>query len=222
MPIVQAQEEEASPTPDLSLRSTDPSTRSEPSVVVPSEAPRSNYPRPGTPLSTPTPKPSPAAATAASPARTRTSPSPGPAAAKASPTPVKAPAPAAGGKTNVAATIRDLENRWAAAIAAHDASVAQQLVAADYIGVNSAGRVVNKSALVAEMKRDKNNYDSAVNSGVTVRVHGNTAVAVGTTKQAGKDPARKAFNYTYRWTDTWLERNGQWQCVASQSFMVTK
>lgn len=95
-------------------------------------------------------------------------------------------------------------------------------MAADYIGVNSAGRVVNKATLVGEMKRDKNTYDSAVNSGVTVRVHGNAAVAVGTTKQAGKDSTGKAFNYTYRWTDTWAERNGQWQCVASQSFVVTR
>ena len=98
----------------------------------------------------------------------------------------------------------------------------QQLVAADYMGVNSAGRVVNKAALIAEMKRDKNTYDAATNSGVTVRAHGTTAVAVGTTKQTGKDASGKPFSYTYRWTDTWLERNGQWQCIASQSFLVTR
>ena len=95
-------------------------------------------------------------------------------------------------------------------------------MAADYIGVNSVGRIVNKATLIAEMKRDKNTYDSAVNSGVTVRVHGNAAVAVGTTKQVGKDSSGKAFNYNYRWTDTWVERNGQWQCVASQSFVVAR
>ena len=115
-----------------------------------------------------------------------------------------------------------METRWVASIAAHDATVPQQLVAADYIGVNSAGRVVNKATLIADMKRDKNTYDSAVNSGVTVRVHGNAAVAVGTTRQVGKTPTGEAFTYTYRWTDTWLERNGQWQCVGSQSFLVTR
>lgn len=229
-PLVVAQDEDASPAPNLNLRATDPMGRSEPSVVVPSESPSGNYPKPGTPLATPRPTASPAAVTATaapSPApRARTSASPTPAKASASPTPAKAPSPAAaaasGGKTNVAATIRDLEARWAAAIQAHDASVPQQLVASDYIGVNSAGRVVNKATLIAEMKRDKNNYDSAVNSGVTVRVHGNAAVAVGTTKQTGKTPDGTAFSYTYRWTDTWLERNGQWQCVASQSFLVTR
>jgi ketosteroid isomerase-like protein len=228
-----AQDEDASPAPDLNLRATDPMGRSEPSVVVPSESARGGrYPKPGTPLTTPTP-----AAASASPSPTRTrntaaAASPTPAKAAPSPTPAKAaPSPAggaaataaaAGGKTNIAATIRDLESRWAAAIQAHDTTVPQQLVAADYVGVNSAGRVVNKAALLAEMKRDKNNYTSATNSGVTVRAHGNMAVAVGTTRQAGTTPDGKSFNYTYRWTDTWLERNGQWQCVASQSFLVTR
>lgn len=212
------------PASDLNLRATEPAGRSEPSVLIPSESSRS-YPKPGTPLSTPRPSPSPVAAAATSPAKkTR---------ASASPTPTKAPSPAAtpaatttaatataGGKTNVAATIRDLETRWAASIAAHDATVPQQLVAADYIGVNSAGRIVNKATLIADMKRDKNTYDSAVNSGVTVRVHGNAAIAVGTTRQSGKTPAGEAFTYTYRWTDTWLQRNGQWQCVGSQSILA--
>ena len=225
LPVLKAQDEDASPAPDLNLRATDPLGQSEPSVIVPSES-RGNYPRPGTPLATPRPTASPAAAstttaTATPAARPRTSPSPTPAKAP-SPAGQAAAAAASGGKTNVAATIRDLESRWAAAIQAHDVTVPQQIVAPDYIGVNSAGRVVNKAALIAEMKRDKNIYTAASNSGVTVRVHGNTAVAVGTTKQTGTGPGGNAFTYTYRWTDTWLERNGQWQCVASQSFLVTR
>jgi len=159
-------------------------------------------------------------AKAASPSK-KASPTPSPA---SSPTPTAAPKPAAApaGKTNVAASIKDSENRWAAAIAAHDPSVPQALVADNYIGVDSSGTVVSKAALIAGMKRDKNTYDSAVNSGMTVRVHGSAAVIVGTTKQAGKDKDGKPFNYTYRWTDTWAERNGQWQCVGSQSFLVAK
>ena len=224
-PFAVAQEEEDEPSAqDLGLRATDPGPRSEPSVSVPSESSRSDYPKPGTPVTTPTATPTPkAVAPTKAPASTKAaSPSKAPSATKAaSPTPAPAAATAAT-KTNPAAAIKDLENRWAAAIASHDATVPQALVADDYIGVDSSGKVVNKAALIAGMKRDKNTYDSAVNSGMTVRVHGNAAVIVGTTKQAGKDAQGKAFNYTYRWTDTWLERNGQWQCVGSQSFLVSK
>lgn len=222
-PFVGAQEEEEAPSAqDLGLRATDPPSRTEPSVSVPSERPSSSFPRPGTPLISPTPFPSPAAARMSSPAKAaspskKTSPTPTPASAS-SPKPTAAPA----AKTNVANVIKDSENRWAAAIASHDTSVPQTLVADNYIGVDSTGTVVNKAALIAGMKRDKNTYDSAVNSAMTVRVHGSAAVIVGTTKQAGKDKDGKPFNYTYRWTDTWAERNGQWQCVGSQSFLVAK
>ena len=219
LPIAQAQEDdEAEESEKLGLRATEPTTRNEPSVLVPSESSSSgNYPRPGQPLVTPSPT---AAATPRATATPTRAASPKKA---ASPTPAPAAtATPAATKGNVAATIKDLENRWAAAIASHDVSVPQALVANDYIGVDSSGTVVNKSALIAGMRRDKNTYDSAVNSGMTVRVHGNAAVVVGTTKQAGKDAQGKQFNYTYRWTDTWVERNGQWQCVGSQSFLVTR
>lgn len=229
LPFVAAQEEEEKEEPsaqDLGLRATDPVGRTEPSVTIPSERSNSDYPKPGTPLNTPTPStaaspsPSPAnSSTKAASAAKKASPTPSPtpaAAARASATPTPAP------KGNVAAVIKESENRWAAAIAAHDTTVPQALVADNYIGVDSSGSVVNKAALIAGMKRDKNTYDSAVNSAMTVRIHGNAAVIVGTTKQAGKDKDGKAFNYTYRWTDTWVERNGQWQCVGSQSFLVAR
>jgi hypothetical protein len=52
------------------------------------------------------------------------------------------------------------------------------------------------------LRRDKNTYDSVANARLDVRIHGSSAVIVGTTKQRGKDAAGKPFSYTYRWTDT--------------------
>jgi ketosteroid isomerase-like protein len=117
----------------------------------------------------------------------------------------------------VQATLRDLENRWAAATAAHDSATVQELLAGDYVGVTATGSIVNKAGLLAQLRRDKNTYESVANSRVDVRVHGDTAVVVGTTSQRGKDAAGKPFSYTFRWTDTWVLRNGRWQCVASHS-----
>ena len=116
--------------------------------------------------------------------------------------------------------MRDLENRWAAATSTHDIAAVQTLLAGDNVGVTSSGNIVNKAGLIAELRRDKNKYESVANARLDVRVHGTTAVVVGTTKQRGTDAAGKAFSYTYRWTDTWVERNGQWQCVASQSIRL--
>ena len=134
---------------------------------------------------------------------------------KAKPQPV-ASAPAKM-KKELPTTARGMENEWAAAISKHDTATIQTLLASDYVGVTATGNVVNKAGLIAELKKDKTEYDSVTNSGLVVREHGDAAVVVGTTTQKGKDAAGKSFSYTYRWTDTWMKRDGQWQCVASQS-----
>ena len=113
-----------------------------------------------------------------------------------------------------------MENRWAAATSGHDIAAVQELLAGDYVGVTAGGNIVNKAGLLAELRRDKNTYESVANSRVDVRVHGTTAIVVGTTKQKGKDAAGKPFSYTYRWTDTWVQRDGVWRCVASQSIRL--
>jgi ketosteroid isomerase-like protein len=42
------------------------------------------------------------------------------------------------------------------------------------------------------------------------------AVVVGTAHEKGTGKDGKAFDRKLRFTDTWVERGGQWQCVASQ------
>ncbi|MFN2476213.1 MAG: DUF4440 domain-containing protein [Chthoniobacterales bacterium] len=215
-----AQEESPTPTEKLSLRATDSSAEMEPSVSVPSERTMKEYPRPGASAApSPSPKkaPSPKAEKSEKPARTK---SPEPTKA-ASPTP--SPSPAAANapvpKAPVAA-VKAMENRWLTALQSHDTNIVQTLVADGYIGVTATGRFVNKAGLLAEIKKDKNNYTSGTNTRMDVRVHGDAAVVVGTTRQIGSDETGKQFIYSYRWTDTWAQRNGQWLCVASQSTQV--
>ncbi|CAN5298151.1 hypothetical protein BH20VER2_BH20VER2_05440 [soil metagenome] len=211
-PFAPAQEEE--PTPKLSLRASDSDVAAEPSVSVSTDR-STDYPKPGTPLATPRPKASPTPATKTTPApRATATPRPAPAA------PAATPRPAPAGKPE--AIVRELENRWLAAIKAQDTATVDALVADNYIGVSATGRFMNKAALLAEMKKNKNTYDTTRNSGLTVRVHGDAAVVVGTTRQVGKDATGKAFDNSYRWTDTWAFRNGTWQCVASQSIQVAR
>jgi len=132
---------------------------------------------------------------------------------EASPAAAKAPAK----KMGVEAALKDNENRWEASYAAHDASVAQTLVANDFVGVYWDGKVMGKSALVGEIKKDKDTYKSALNEKLAVHTYGpSVAVVVGTAREKGTGKDGKAFDRTFRFTDTWVERNGQWQCVASQ------
>jgi Domain of unknown function (DUF4440) len=126
-----------------------------------------------------------------------------------------------GKKMSVEAALKDNENRWESAYAAHDSSVAQSLVAADFVGVYWDGKIQSKSSMMGEMKKDKDTYKSAENEKLAVHSYGpSVSVVVGTAREKGTGKDGKAFDRTFRFTDTWVERNGQWQCVASQVMKV--
>jgi ketosteroid isomerase-like protein len=128
-----------------------------------------------------------------------------------------------GKKMSVEAAIKDNENKWEAAIASHDISFIQSVVADDFMGVYTDGKVQNKSALIAQSKKDKDTYKSAKLEKLSVHTYGpNVAVVVGTAREKGTDKDGKAFDRTFRYTDTWVDRNGEWQCVAGQVMLVKK
>jgi ketosteroid isomerase-like protein len=71
------------------------------------------------------------------------------------------------------------------------------------------------------VKNDKDTYQVAKNEKVNVRFYGPTiAVVTGSTRSKGTTKAGKAFDRAYRYTDTWVQREGKWQCVASQDSLL--
>jgi ketosteroid isomerase-like protein len=118
--------------------------------------------------------------------------------------------------------VKRLEQEWEAAVMKHDVSFLETRVADDYIGCSGRGKKMSKAAIIKEFKSDTDNYSSAKNTGVSVRAFGdNVAVSTGTAKEVGKDKDGKAFNRTFAWTDTWMLRNGKWQCIGSQTMLVS-
>jgi ketosteroid isomerase-like protein len=104
-----------------------------------------------------------------------------------------------------------------------DTSEIERIVADDFIGTSSGGKQGDKATLVAEAKRDTNTYTSAVTSDITVRMFGaDVAVATGVAKETGKTKAGKTFTNNFRFTDTWVRRNGEWQLVAAHSIALPK
>jgi len=125
--------------------------------------------------------------------------------------------------TSGSAQIKELESRWEASLTNHDTTAIEKIVADDFIGTSSSGKTGDKATLLAEAKRDTNTYTSAVSSDMTVRMFGPTiAVVTGVAKETGKTKAGKTFTHTYRFTDTWMERNGEWQCVAAHAMALPK
>jgi hypothetical protein len=126
--------------------------------------------------------------------------------------------PVAFDKAAIEAELIEIEDKWEASIIQHDPSVAAAYLADDYRGVSSKGKVMSKSSLVTEIKNDTDIYESATNKNVKVQVHSPTmATVMGDSLEKGRSKAGKTFDRRFRWTDTWIKRDGRWQCTASQA-----
>lgn len=124
----------------------------------------------------------------------------------------------AGGGTVV--KLRQMEREWEAS--SHNTATIQKMVADDFIGVTSEGKIVTKKTMLKGANDNKSDGASSVVS-MDVRLYGpKVAIVVGTAKQTTKDKAGRKSTSSYRFTDTWMERNGNWQCIAGQATALPK
>jgi ketosteroid isomerase-like protein len=207
-----AQEESPSPSPSASVEE-------KPSAIV--EAPST--------LKETSPSPSAAeksTSTSSATKKTETAASPSPSAEKKT----SASAEKTASKKAVSAAdtgsaesnVKRLENEWEAAVLKKDASFIQSRIADDFIGTSSRGKRLNKATLAKEFKSDPDTYTSTKNGSITVHAFGNNvAVATGTAKEVGKTKDGKEFSRAYAWTDTWMLRGNQWQCIGSQAMLIS-
>jgi ketosteroid isomerase-like protein len=79
--------------------------------------------------------------------------------------------------------------------------------------------VMNKEEVIRAIMADRTT--SAHNEEMKVHLNGDTAVVTGVllTRGSGKDGG---FDRRYRFTDTWLLRNAQWQLIAAQDYLIPK
>jgi ketosteroid isomerase-like protein len=132
--------------------------------------------------------------------------------------PAAATAPASTGKMmgkNMG--VKDMENAWEAAVSKHDFATVDGFIAADFVGVSSKGKFVNRSDVLSEYKGDKDTYKSAKNEKLNVKMYGpSVAIVTGRAREVGTGKDGKAFDRTFLFTDTWMMRGGKWQCIGSQ------
>jgi len=216
-PLAWAQEEGETPAP---MAETTPPEQEEPPATDPSVSVTTEK------AASPAPEESssPAATKSSSPAAPTKASSPAKSSSPASTKPAAKTAVMPTKKSTPEATLRDIEDKWEASIALHDPSVAQAYLGNDFRGVSSKGVVMNKARLIAEIKRDTDTYTSAKNGRMDVRVYGGGkfAVVMGTSTEVGKSKDGKPFKRSFRWTDAWVDRDGKWQCVASQAMLLPK
>ena len=111
-----------------------------------------------------------------------------------------------------------LENEWARAVVARDVTTFERLLAPGFVYTEN-NVVMSRGEVISSMTSGPDRVQWAGNEGMKVHNFGNTAVVTGILVLRGRSKGA-AFNRRYRYTDTWMLRNGQWQVVAAQDYLI--
>jgi ketosteroid isomerase-like protein len=116
-------------------------------------------------------------------------------------------------------TLVELEQKWDAAFHNRDAKFIETLLADEFVvtyGDGTRGDKAKELSLATEFDQQ---VDSSTLDDFIIKVYGNTAVVLFTQQLVG--PIRgKPVAVSYRYVDVWVNRDGVWKCVASQSTRV--
>lgn len=123
--------------------------------------------------------------------------------------------------SSVEKTLMQMERDWTEAGLKKDVKTFDRIIADDWVALDFLGKTVTKAEAVADLKSGSSTNQSVQLGEMKVRTFGNTAVVTGSDTEKstykGKDSSGK-----YVWTDVFVNRNGRWQVVASQSTKLEK
>ncbi len=114
-----------------------------------------------------------------------------------------------------------LESAWNHAEQSKDAVALNQLLGESLTYVDYDGTLLNKKEFLETTLHNNVQQEQINNDGMTVHLYGNAAVVTGIYRDKGVENG-KPFQRRGRFTDTWVNQNGAWQCVASQSTLITR
>jgi ketosteroid isomerase-like protein len=114
-----------------------------------------------------------------------------------------------------------LESAWNHAEQSKDAAALNQLLGESLVYVDYDGALMNKKEFLQNTLHNNVEQEQINNDGMTVHVYGNAAVVTGLYRDKGIEKG-KPFLRRGRFTDTWVNQNGAWQCVASQSTLISR
>lgn len=107
-----------------------------------------------------------------------------------------------------------LENLWNQMQLHHDAGAMEKILDADFVLTDYDGAVLSKSQFLASVRDVSDQLTVEVSEDMKLHRHGDTVIVTGATHEKGTAKG-KHFEHKGRFTDTWMQKNGEWLCVAS-------
>lgn len=116
-------------------------------------------------------------------------------------------------------TLAKLENDWAQAVIRRDAKAIRRLVDAQWVYTDESGVMTREQGITA-FTTGTDTVQQAGNEEMKIYLHGRTvAVVTGILWMRGRGPDG-VFEHRYRYTDTWMRKEGVWRCIASQDLLL--
>jgi len=119
-------------------------------------------------------------------------------------------------KSSLEDALKKMELEWAQAEIKKDVAAVERILADDWVGIDYDGSTATKAALIDHLKTGASSVESQETSDMKVRIFGKTAIVTGVDTEKSRDKNKDSTG-KYIWTDVFVERNGRWQIVATQS-----
>jgi ketosteroid isomerase-like protein len=113
-----------------------------------------------------------------------------------------------------------LEHEWDAAFLRNDVGFVTNVLADEFIATYDDGSRGDKARELQLVTDFDQAIDSSKLHDFTIKVYGDTAVVWFSRTLAGMSKG-KLIELTFRYTDVFVLKDGQWKCVSSQSTKVT-
>ena len=121
----------------------------------------------------------------------------------------------------IAGKLKAMEKEWEASF--NDPAVIEKFLADNFVGTSPAGKIMTKKALLREAKENTSPPPKTLARDLDVHfATTDIAIVTGAARQIDRNSAGQVIEHNYRFTDTWVEREGEWRCVASQSMLVSR
>jgi ketosteroid isomerase-like protein len=114
-----------------------------------------------------------------------------------------------------------LENLWNQMQINHDADAMGKMLDSDFVLTDYDGTVMSKGQFLASVRDTSNQLTVEVSTDMKLHRHGDTVVVIGATREKGTEKG-KPYTHQGRFTDTWIKKDGQWLCIASQLGLIGK
>lgn len=119
----------------------------------------------------------------------------------------------------ISETVQKLEHDWTDAQRAGDVDKLSEIIADDWRGLQYDGTVMTKKQLLSETKSGENKLESFEFGPMEVKVLGRVAIVQGSDTEKSSLKGKDTSGH-WVWMDVFVDRDGKWVAVRSQSAKV--